>query len=40
MESFDSIDHDLLLKAVSKHTDLRWVLLYVKRWLDGTCQAP
>lgn len=26
---FDSIDHDLMLKAVSKHTDLRWVLLYV-----------
>jgi RNA-directed DNA polymerase len=32
---FDSIDHDLLLKAVSKHTDLRWVLLYVKRWLEA-----
>jgi RNA-directed DNA polymerase len=44
---FDSIDHELLLKAVSKHTDLRWVLLYVKRWLkaplqreDGTIIAP
>ncbi|MGH9894842.1 MAG: reverse transcriptase domain-containing protein, partial [bacterium] len=43
---FDSIDHDLLLKAVSKHTDLRWVLLYVERWLkaplqleDGTLQT-
>jgi RNA-directed DNA polymerase len=32
---FDSIDHDLLLKAVSKHTDLRWVLLYVERWLKA-----
>ena len=32
---FDSLDHDLVLRAVSKHTDLRWVLLYVKRWL--TC---
>ncbi len=32
---FDSIDHDLLLKVVSKHTDLAWVLLYVKRWLKA-----
>jgi RNA-directed DNA polymerase len=35
---FDSIDHDLLLKAVSKHTGLRWVLLYVKRWLEAPLQ--
>lgn len=32
---FDSIDHGLLLKAVSKHTNLRWVLLYVERWLKA-----
>jgi RNA-directed DNA polymerase len=35
---FDSIPHDLLLKAVSKHTDLRWVLLYVQRWLVAPLQ--
>ena len=35
---FDSIDHDLMLKAVSKHTNLRWVLLYVKRWLEAPLQ--
>jgi len=35
---FDSIDHDLMLRAVSKHTDLRWVLLYVKRWLEAPLQ--
>jgi RNA-directed DNA polymerase len=35
---FDSIDHTLLLKAVSKHTDLRWVLLYVTRWLEAPLQ--
>jgi RNA-directed DNA polymerase len=35
---FDSIDHDLLLKAVSKHTQLRWVLLYVQRWLKAPLQ--
>ena len=33
---FDSIDHELMLKAVAAHTDERWVLLYVERWL----QAP
>lgn len=37
---FDSIDHTLLLKAVSKHTDLPWVLLYVKRWLQAPLQRP
>ncbi len=35
---FDSIDHALLLKAVSKHTDLPWVILYVRRWLDAPLQ--
>lgn len=35
---FDSIDHDLLLKAVSRHTDQRWVLLYVQRWLSAPLQ--
>jgi RNA-directed DNA polymerase len=31
--AFDNLDHDLLMKAVRKHTDCRWVLLYVERWL-------
>lgn len=42
---FDTIDHGLLLKAVRRHTDCRWVLLYIERWLkapmlgtDGTLQ--
>ena len=35
---FDSIPWDLMLKAVSKHTDLRWVLLYVERWLRAPLQ--
>jgi RNA-directed DNA polymerase len=34
---FDSIDHGLLLKALRKHTDCRWVLLYVERWLKVRC---
>ncbi len=37
---FDSLDHDLVLRVVSKHTDLRWVLLYVQRWLHAPLQMP
>lgn len=33
---FDTIDHELLMRALQKHTGERWVLLYVQRWL----QAP
>jgi RNA-directed DNA polymerase len=32
---FDSIDHDLLLKAVRQHTDSRWHVLYIERWLKA-----
>ena len=35
---FDNIPWDLVLKAVSKHTDLKWVLLYVERWLQAPLQ--
>lgn len=43
---FDSVDHPLVLKSVAAHTDQRWILLYVERWLkapldqgDGTLVA-
>ena len=35
---FDSVDHDLVLKAVAKHTEQRWILLYVQRWLKAPLQ--
>lgn len=35
---FDSVPHDLLLKAVAHHTDLRWVMLYIERWLKAPMQ--
>jgi RNA-directed DNA polymerase len=35
---FDSVDHSLMLKAVARHTDQKWVLLYVKRWLTAPLQ--
>ena len=37
---FDNIDHDLLRKAVRKHTDNKLVLLYVERWLKTPMQFP
>lgn len=37
---FDSVPHDLLLKAVAHHTDERWVLLYIGRWLTAPMQMP
>jgi RNA-directed DNA polymerase len=35
---FDTLPHDLLLRAVRKHTDCRWVLLYIERWLKAPVQ--
>lgn len=30
---FDNLDHELVMRAVRKHTDCKWALLYVERWL-------
>jgi RNA-directed DNA polymerase len=35
---FDTLDHSLVLKAVAHHTNQRWVLLYVQRWLKAPLQ--
>lgn len=35
---FDTIDHDLLLKAVDKHVKEAWQKLYSKRWLTAPVQ--
>ena len=35
---FDRIDSDLLMRAVRKHTDCPWVLLYIERWLIAPVQ--
>lgn len=37
---FDSVPHELILKAVEHHTDQRWILLYVRRWLSAPLQRP
>ena len=37
---FDSVPRDLIIRAVEVNTDLPWVVLYVKRWLDAPVQNP
>jgi RNA-directed DNA polymerase len=37
---FDSVPWDLIVKAVEANTDQRWVVLYVKRWLQAPVQLP
>jgi len=35
---FDNINHSLLMKAVRRHTDNKWVILYIERWLKAPMQ--
>lgn len=37
---FDSVSWDLMLKAVAHHTDQKWIVLYVERWLKAPMQRP
>lgn len=37
---FDNIRHDLLLKAVEHHTQCKWILLYIERWLGAPMVMP
>lgn len=36
---FDTLDRGLLMKALKKHTDCKWILLYVERWLQAPIQT-
>ena len=37
---FDSLDHELMMKAVRHHTQEKWTLLYIERWLKAPIQMP
>ncbi len=37
---FDNIPHDLLIKAVEKHNQEKWITLYVRRWLNAPIVLP
>ncbi len=32
---FDTIDHDLMMRAVEKHVSEKWIRLYIRRWLES-----
>ncbi|MEZ4884104.1 MAG: group II intron reverse transcriptase/maturase [Chitinophagales bacterium] len=33
---FDELNHELLFKALYRHTDEKWVLMYIDRWLKAS----
>ena len=37
---FDNIDHGLLMKAVRRHTDEKWAIMYIERWLKAPISMP
>src|SRR5271167_1639223 len=37
---FDEIDWELSMRAVRRHTDCKWVLLYLERWLRAPVSMP
>lgn len=37
---FDNLPHDLVERAVARHTTLPWVRLYIGRWLRAPMQRP
>lgn len=34
-EFFENVNHGLLLKALERHVSEKWVLMYIKRWLEA-----
>jgi RNA-directed DNA polymerase len=37
---FDALDHNLVMRAVSRYTQCKWTLLYIKRWLTADVVMP
>lgn len=37
---FDNIDHELLMRAIRKHTKCKWVIMYIERWLKAPIKMP
>jgi RNA-directed DNA polymerase len=35
---FDNLEHSLIMRAVKKHTNCEWMLLYIERWLKAPAQ--
>jgi RNA-directed DNA polymerase len=32
---FDNMDHELVMRAVMKHTESKWIIMYIERWLKA-----
>lgn len=37
---FDNIDHNLMMKAVTKHAGEKWCQIYIERWLKASIVSP
>ena len=37
---FDNIEHSLMMRTLRRHTQEKWVLLYVERWLKAEVELP
>ncbi len=37
---FDTMNHELMMRAVGKHCQIPWVLLYIERWLKAPMVNP
>lgn len=37
---FDNLSHEVMLKLLQRHTQEKWVLLYVERWLQAGVEQP
>ena len=37
---FDALDHELVMKAIAKYTQCKWILLYIERWLKADVILP
>ena len=36
---FDEVSHELLMKALRRHVSEKWVLMYIKRWLESPIET-
>jgi len=39
-EFFENVNHDLLFKALTLHVTEKWILMYIRRWLETSVQLP
>ncbi|NBW83206.1 group II intron reverse transcriptase/maturase, partial [bacterium] len=37
-KAFDNINHEMMLRALKKHTSEPWIVMYVERWLKSPIQ--